>query len=54
MNNLNGLYDDIVGIVNEKGNVCGMMLYFERVLEMLLGIDSGVKLFEVMVKSWRE
>lgn len=54
MNNFNGFYEDIVGIVNKEGNVCGMMLYFECVFEILLGINSGVKLFELMVKSWRE
>ena len=26
----------------------------ERALETLLGTDSGVKLFEAMVNSWRE
>ncbi|HGO3568751.1 TPA: phosphoribosylformylglycinamidine synthase I [Staphylococcus aureus] len=54
VNNPNGSYDDIAGIVNEKGNVCGMMPHPERALETLLGTDSGVKLFEAMVKSWRE
>ncbi|AVP36736.1 phosphoribosylformylglycinamidine synthase I [Staphylococcus felis] len=52
--NPNGSYDDIAGIVNEKGNVCGMMPHPERALEKILGTDSGVKLFESMVKSWRE
>ncbi len=46
VNNPNGSYDDIAGIVNEKGNVCGMMPHPERALETLLGTDSGVKLFE--------
>ncbi len=31
-----------------------MMPHPERALETLLGTDSGVKLFEAMVKSWRE
>ncbi|MBI5975412.1 phosphoribosylformylglycinamidine synthase subunit PurQ [Staphylococcus canis] len=52
--NPNGSYDDIAGIVNEKGNVCGMMPHPERALEKILGTDNGVKLFESMVKSWRE
>ena len=30
-----------------------MMPHPERALETLLGTDSGVKLFESMVKSWR-
>ena len=30
-----------------------MMPHPERALETLLGTNSGVKLFESMVKSWR-
>ena len=52
-NNPNGSYEDIAGIVNKEGNVCGMMPHPERALETLLGTNSGVKLFESMVKSWR-
>ncbi|MDN6656268.1 MAG: phosphoribosylformylglycinamidine synthase subunit PurQ, partial [Staphylococcus simulans] len=52
--NPNGSYHDIAGIVNEKGNVCGMMPHPERALESILGTDDGVKLFESMVNSWRE
>lgn len=52
--NPNGSYEDIAGIVSKEGNVCGMMPHPERALEMILGTDSGVKLFESMVKSWRE
>ena len=36
-----------------KKAMCGMMPHPERALETLLGTDSGVKLFEAMVKSWR-
>lgn len=52
--NPNGSYNDIAGIVNEQGNVCGMMPHPERAIESILGTDSGVKLFEAMVNSWRE
>ena len=52
--NPNGSYADIAGIVNKEGNVCGMMPHPERAMESLLGTDSGVKLFEAMVNSWRE
>ncbi|MDU4451034.1 MAG: phosphoribosylformylglycinamidine synthase subunit PurQ, partial [Staphylococcus lugdunensis] len=52
--NPNGSYKDIAGIVNKEGNVCGMMPHPERALETILGTDSGVKLFEAMVNSWRE
>ena len=37
-------------LLTKKGNVCGMMPHPERALETLLGTDSGVKLFEAMVK----
>lgn len=52
--NPNGSYADIAGIVNKAGNVCGMMPHPERAMESLLGTDSGIKLFEAMVNSWRE
>lgn len=52
--NPNGSYQDIAGIVSKEGNVCGMMPHPERALETILGTDSGVKLFESMVESWRE
>ncbi|EJY94538.1 phosphoribosylformylglycinamidine synthase subunit PurQ [Staphylococcus arlettae] len=54
VDNPNGSFNDIAGIVNKKGNVCGMMPHPERALESILGTDSGVKLFEAMVNSWRE
>lgn len=52
--NPNGSYENIAGIVNEQGNVCGMMPHPERALERILGTNSGIKLFEAMVNSWRE
>ena len=52
--NPNGSHENIAGIVNKAGNVCGMMPHPERALEKILGTDSGVKLFEAMVNSWRE
>ncbi|HCN60874.1 phosphoribosylformylglycinamidine synthase subunit PurQ [Mammaliicoccus fleurettii] len=52
--NPNGSYKDIAGIINKEGNVCGMMPHPERAMETLLGSDSGVKLFQSMIESWRE
>src|SRR5699024_1916354 len=52
--NHNGSYNDIAGIVNKNGNVCGMMPQPESAMESLLGTDSCVKLLEAMVNSWRE
>ncbi|PHK50557.1 phosphoribosylformylglycinamidine synthase I [Staphylococcus edaphicus] len=54
VDNPNGSFNDIAGIVNEQGNVCGMMPHPERAIESILGSNSGVKLFEAMVNSWRE
>ncbi|MDW4207322.1 phosphoribosylformylglycinamidine synthase I [Staphylococcus saprophyticus] len=54
VNNPNGSFIDIAGIINEQGNVCGMMPHPERAIEPILGTDSGVKLFQAMVNSWRE
>ena len=54
VNNPNGSFNDIAGIINEQGNVCGMMPHPERAIEPILGTDSGVKLFQAMVNSWRE
>ncbi|GAB3069076.1 phosphoribosylformylglycinamidine synthase subunit PurQ [Salinicoccus sesuvii] len=48
--NPNGSRNDIAGIINENGNVLGMMPHPERALEALLGSDDGMKLFERMTK----
>lgn len=53
-NNPNGSLEDIAGIVNEKGNVLGMMPHPERAVDQLLGSADGLKLFQSIVKSWRE
>lgn len=44
--NLNGLFNDIVGIINVNGNVFGMMLYLENLVEFLQGGFDGCLLFE--------
>ncbi|MFC3419856.1 phosphoribosylformylglycinamidine synthase subunit PurQ [Salinicoccus hispanicus] len=48
--NPNGSRNDIAGIINENGNVLGMMPHPERALEALLGSDDGMKLFERMTE----
>ncbi|MGC4378553.1 phosphoribosylformylglycinamidine synthase subunit PurQ [Fictibacillus sp. Mic-4] len=53
-NNPNGSIADIAGIVNEKGNVLGMMPHPERAVDELLGSADGLKLFQSIVRSWRE
>ena len=52
--NPNGALNDIAGIINEKGNVLGMMPHPERLAEEILGGSDGRWLFESVLKSWRE
>jgi phosphoribosylformylglycinamidine synthase subunit PurQ / glutaminase len=52
--NPNGSVADIAGITNEKGNVLGMMPHPERAMDTLLGSEDGKKLFQSIVKYWRE
>ncbi|MGP4108090.1 phosphoribosylformylglycinamidine synthase subunit PurQ [Virgibacillus sp. L01] len=52
--NPNGSIADIAGIINEQGNVLGMMPHPERAVEELLGSDDGLRLFQSVVKNWRE
>ncbi len=52
--NPNGSLADIAGITNEKGNVLGMMPHPERAVDTLLGGADGLKLFQSIVKIWRE
>ena len=49
--NPNGSLDDIAGIVNEAGNVLGMMPHPERACEPLLGSSDGLALFTALVKG---
>ncbi len=52
--NPNGSVDDIAGIVNERGNVLGMMPHPERAVHELIGGADGLALFKSIVKQWRE
>jgi len=52
--NPNGSLEDIAGITNERGNVLGMMPHPERAVDSLLGSADGLKLFQSIVKNWRE
>ncbi|GAA0470410.1 phosphoribosylformylglycinamidine synthase subunit PurQ [Alkalibacillus silvisoli] len=54
VNNPNGSVSDIAGIVNEKGNVLGMMPHPERAVDEILGSADGLKLFQSMLTNWRE
>lgn len=52
--NPNGSLENIAGITNEQGNVLGMMPHPERAVDELLGGADGLKLFQSIVKQWRE
>ncbi|MEB1809123.1 MAG: phosphoribosylformylglycinamidine synthase subunit PurQ [Bacillaceae bacterium] len=52
--NVNGSLEQIAGIVNEQGNVLGMMPHPERAVEPLLGSEDGLKLFKSILRNWRE
>lgn len=52
--NPNGSLENIAGITNKQGNVLGMMPHPERAVEALLGNEDGLKLFQSIVKNWRE
>lgn len=49
--NPNGSTAGIAGIVNEAGNVMGMMPHPERAMEALLGSTDGVPMFDSLVAS---
>ncbi|WP_035437778.1 phosphoribosylformylglycinamidine synthase subunit PurQ [Bacillus sp. UNC322MFChir4.1] len=52
--NPNGSVSDIAGIVNKQGNVLGMMPHPERAVDDLLGGADGLKVFQSILKHWRE
>lgn len=47
--NPNGSARDIAGIVNREGNVLGMMPHPERALDLLLGSEDGLPLFQSLM-----
>jgi len=49
--NFNGSLDNIAGIVNQKGNVLGMMPHPERATSAILGSEAGLKLFQSMIEN---
>lgn len=49
VNNPNGSLDDVAGIVNEGGNVLGLMPHPERACEALLGSEDGAVLIGSML-----
>ncbi|MBI2995536.1 MAG: phosphoribosylformylglycinamidine synthase subunit PurQ [Candidatus Melainabacteria bacterium] len=49
--NPNGSIQNIAGIINEKGNVLGMMPHPERACESILGSEDGIKLFKSILQD---
>ena len=49
--NPNGSLENIAGIMNEQGNVFGLMPHPERASEPALGSEDGRKIFESMIQS---
>ena len=49
--NPNGSARDIAGVVNDRGNVCGLMPHPERASEPLLGSDDGLYLLRSIVEG---
>lgn len=52
--NPNGSIGAIAGIVNEAGNVLGMMPHPERAVDAWLGSEDGKWLFMSIVNAWEE
>ncbi|MDQ3406648.1 MAG: phosphoribosylformylglycinamidine synthase subunit PurQ [Chloroflexota bacterium] len=49
--NPNGSARDIAGVLNQRGNVCGLMPHPERASEAVLGSDDGLLLFRSLLES---
>ena len=52
--NPNGSIENIGGIINEDGNILGMMPHPERRGEQILGNDDGLKILISMIKNFAE
>ena len=51
LENPNGARNDIAGIINDGGNVMGMMPHPERASEAILGSEDGRRVFESLLGS---
>ena len=51
--NPNGSVENIAGMINQSGNVLGMMPHPERATSALLGSKDGLKLFQSIIENWR-
>jgi phosphoribosylformylglycinamidine synthase I len=46
--NPNGSVDDIAGILNEKGNILGLMPHPERATKAMLGSEDGLQILKAL------
>lgn len=53
-NNPNGSIAEVAGIINEAGNVLGMMPHPERAVHEWLGSEDGKRMFTSILKYWRD
>lgn len=51
--NPNGSKENIAGIINEQGNVLGLMPHPERAVDKIFGSKDGLRLFQSIVRNWR-
>jgi phosphoribosylformylglycinamidine synthase I len=49
--NPNGSANDIAGVIDPGGRVCGLMPHPERAADLLLGSDDGLLLFRSLIES---
>lgn len=52
--NPNGSISEIAGVVNERGNVLGLMPHPERAVHKWLGSDDGRRMFTSILRYWRK
>ena len=53
LENPNGSQNDIAGIINENGNVLGMMPHPERACDKILGSDDGKFIFKSIIERFK-
>lgn len=51
--NPNGSINNIAGIINDKGNVLGMMPHPERYCDSMLGSEEGKRIFESLIAKFK-
>jgi len=52
--NVNGSMGAVAGIINEAGNVLGLMPHPERASEAVLGSEDGLIIFRSIVESLKK